>query len=404
MKGRAASRNTIPDEAPARPDARSGIDDFLDKIGEGIARKWKEAASSAELAARTQEPVAVRAAAIRAALASWRHLADIYSAWRHIGMVVEIDSENGGIIFRAADEAHQELRELIAKGEQLQQELEAPLSETIEAEVLRTGKIKRRRGSDDERRLASELIRQCEISTDTPEYLPLWEALLLLIAHTKEERDDLVSDAEATAEHREAWTDNVDHWANEYGVNDARRARVKIVVNNCITEIIGYESKSPGYTGDVMGDETIAFEAVAAARGLSVAELNEAIDNYTAARSELTARENKTRATGAPRLKWDHDRLPDENPATFAWRAYAGEAKAGTLHRGVIAKEDKPLAVKLASWLRSHPMPESIDIPTQPEWNSRRLANLRDDPGSREVIRLLRVEKRRAERARHPIL
>lgn len=102
------------------------------------------------------------------------------------------------------------------------------------------------------------------------------------------------------------------------------------------------------------------------------------------------------------RLKWDKDALPDENPAQFAWRAYQAEAKAGTLHRGVIGREDKPLAVKLASWLRSHDMPEGIDIPTKPEWNSQRLARLRDEPQAREVIRLLRVERDRAEKARHP--
>jgi hypothetical protein len=39
------------------------------------------------------------------------------------------------------------------------------------------------------------------------------------------------------------------------------------------------ESINPPYTGGKMGNATGAFEAVAAARGLSVAELNEAIDN-----------------------------------------------------------------------------------------------------------------------------
>ena len=120
---------------------------------------------------------------------------------------------------------------------------ETRFDETVEEELLRTGETKRRRGTNDERRIASELIRQCEISTDTPEYLPLWEELLLLIAHTKEERRDLVTDAESAAEHREAWADIVDHWANEYSVRDDSRARVKIVVNNFITQIIGYESK-----------------------------------------------------------------------------------------------------------------------------------------------------------------
>ena len=82
------------------------------------------------------------------------------------------------------------------------------------------------------------------------------------------------------------------------------------------------------------------------------------------------------------RLKWDKDALPDENPAQFAWRAYQAEAKAGTLHMGVIRQDDKKngteLAVKLVSWLRSpanrQQLPEGFDIPTKPEWNTRQLA------------------------------
>jgi hypothetical protein len=112
--------------------------------------------------------------------------------------------------------------------------------------------------------------------------------------------------------------------------------------------------------------------------GLSVAELDEAIEAKLAAKA--AARETTARVTATPRLKWDRDRLPDENPATFAWRAYAEEAKAGTLHRGLIGREDKPLAVKLASWLRTHDMPEGIDIPTKPEWNERQLAKLGEPP------------------------
>ncbi len=108
-------------------------------------------------------------------------------------------------------------------------------------------------------------------------------------------------------------------------------------------------------------------------------------------------------SASAARPKWERDRRPDENPAEFAWRAYAAEAQAGTLNRGVIAREDKPLAVKLASWLRSHPMPAGIDIPTLPEWNSRRLERLRDNPGAREVIRLLNVERHRNHKARRSL-
>jgi tetratricopeptide (TPR) repeat protein len=127
------------------------------------------------------------------------------------------------------------------------------------------------------------------------------------------------------------------------------------------------------YTFGSMGDATGDFEAIAAARGLSVAELSEAIDNYTAARSALTARDNTARVTAPPRLKWEPGRQPDENPAQFAWRAYQAEAKAGTLHRGVIYREDRELHRRLNSWLRSNEMPEGIDVPTLPEWNTRQI-------------------------------
>jgi hypothetical protein len=94
-------------------------------------------------------------------------------------------------------------------------------------------------------------------------------------------------------------------------------------------------------------------------------------ENYILDFAANAARETTGRATAAPRLKWERDRLPDETPAHFAARAYQAEAKAESLHRGLIGQEDKPLAVKLASWLRSHPMPEGIDIPTKPEWITR---------------------------------
>jgi hypothetical protein len=66
------------------------------------------------------------------------------------------------------------------------------------------------------------------------------------------------------------------------------------------------------------------------------------------------ARETTSRsATATPLLRWETDRLPDENPAAFAWRAYQPEAQAGTLHRGLISTEDPPLHRKLKNWLRT---------------------------------------------------
>ena len=73
------------------------------------------------------------------------------------------------------------------------------------------------------------------------------------------------------------------------------------------------------------------------------------------------------------RLRWYADRKPGGNPAQFAWRAYAAEAAAGGLHRSIIHGEDEALYWKLVVWLRSHPMPKGIDIPTKPEWYTRQI-------------------------------
>jgi tetratricopeptide (TPR) repeat protein len=84
-------------------------------------------------------------------------------------------------------------------------------------------------------------------------------------------------------------------------------------------------------------------------------------------------RSTTQRATAKPRAKWENRTGADADlsPPEFTAKHYAAEMANGTLHRGVIAQEDKPLAVKLASWLRSKPMPEGIDIPTKPEWITR---------------------------------
>jgi hypothetical protein len=111
-------------------------------------------------------------------------------------------------------------------------------------------------------------------------------------------------------------------------------------------------------------------------------------------------RETTSRATAAPRLKWETDRLPDENPAAFAWRAYEPEAKAGTLHRGIIYSEDRELHRRLNSWLRSHAMPEGIDIPTRPEWNDRQVARGAGLPVVSDEVREYHRARERVARAR----
>ena len=154
-------------------------------------------------------------------------------------------------------------------------------------------------------------------------------------------------------------------------------------------------------------NETV--EDFARRKGLTVAELEAAADHWKATNSEITARETTARATAQPRLKWDTDRQPDESPAHFAWRAYQAEAQAGTLHRGLIGQEDKDLAVKLASWMRSPAHREEaaaagIDIPTLPEWNTRQAEAGKAKPERRpqtESQRVYSALTQRRYRARH---
>jgi hypothetical protein len=107
-----------------------------------------------------------------------------------------------------------------------------------------------------------------------------------------------------------------------------------------------------------------------------------------------------TRSEARPRAKWEARKGADAKltPPAFIAKHYAAEMAAGTLHRAMIAKEDKALVLKLISWLRSHPMPKGVDIPTLPEWNTRQLTKLpalRAAPVTREALRLDAVARMR---------
>ena len=147
------------------------------------------------------------------------------------------------------------------------------------------------------------------------------------------------------------------------------------------------------YNTDIMDAAAKACKPAADFYGLPVNDVRKTLEDLAA----KAMRETMTRAPAEPRLKWETDRKPDEDPAHFAWRAYAAEAAAGKLHRGLIYDEDRTLYWKLHSWLRSHDMPEGLDIPLKRDWNTRQLAKLgqlADDP--HEVMRLGAVARRRA--------
>jgi hypothetical protein len=146
-------------------------------------------------------------------------------------------------------------------------------------------------------------------------------------------------------------------------------------------------------------------------RGLSVGELQEAIEQKLADKGKASSREITGREAAEPhpvRLKWETDRQPDENPAAFAWRAYQTEAAVGKLHQGLIYDENRELYRRLRSWLRSHPMPEDIDIPTKRDWITRQIEAGRAKPASvsrprTEEQRLYEAVARRRQRAHSPV-
>jgi hypothetical protein len=193
-------------------------------------------------------------------------------------------------------------------------------------------------------------------------------------------------------------------------------SQIARVILDCIDKF-EFISKKPGYTGDAPSPEAAALlrlpmgetEIIQAAGALlrkvyPEKAVTKALQDLASAARVTT----KRRAKAKPRLKWGKNNLPDEDPATFAWRAYQAEAKAGTLHRGLIGQEDEALAVKLGNWLRTHKMPEGIDIPTKPEWNTRQLEKLgiaassNDDPAALATLRLYEVARKRRERTAAP--
>jgi hypothetical protein len=144
--------------------------------------------------------------------------------------------------------------------------------------------------------------------------------------------------------------------------------------------------------------------AVVAESGLSAVELQQAIDLWKATQGGITDRSKPERGEASPRLKWGTDNRTDENPAAFAWRAYQAEAKAGTLHMGLIRQDDRrngtELAVKLVSWLRSpanrQQVPEGFDIPTKPEWLKRHERDpIQLPPRTEDMRRYTRASVRR---------
>lgn len=112
-------------------------------------------------------------------------------------------------------------------------------------------------------------------------------------------------------------------------------------------------------------DRAGLIRALAKMDDVPVDELTSLLNHYKATKGETTAHETTDRATAEPRqvrLKWETNRLADEDPATFA-------ARAGYEHRGQIHGEDRGLSLKLSNWLRTHDWPKDVRfVPTKPQW------------------------------------
>lgn len=112
-----------------------------------------------------------------------------------------------------------------------------------------------------------------------------------------------------------------------------------------------------------------------------------------------------------PRSQFDK-RPPDQahlTPVDWVKLCYAAEIASGDLHWGVIRRSDPRLYKELRKWVRKHPLPPDLPIPTLPEWNTKQLNEIgnlstaallslllkKGDPETRRYIRLYEVAKKR---------
>jgi hypothetical protein len=272
-------------------------------------------------------------------------------------------------------------------------------------EMLRGGGVKAELDFSlrpEERGIVDDLARKCGLRPGRREYFRLRGTLAIIVASTRTLCElsiaETVSgefDAAAEAAYVAGfWAKYIDAEAKEdYNLDEDTRHTISSVVFRYVDEIISADYNRK------MAKATEAISLLATTLNIPLErrdDLRRMILNFAGAATEVAT----------PRLKWDTDRLPNENPAVFAWRAYQDEAKAGTLHRGLIYSEDRELHRRLNSWLRSHDMPEGIDIPTLPEWNSRQIeaAKAAGKPlreVASEEARLRKAERYRAEKAAH---
>lgn len=131
-----------------------------------------------------------------------------------------------------------------------------------------------------------------------------------------------------------------------------------------IVELIGNSSYDIG----TMETPAAAIIAVAAAYGLPVNEVRQAIEDLAAKSARHTTRRVKAKRRPA----WDARKGVDLKltPPEFILKYFSNEIATGNFHKGVIYSSDRGLYTKLNNWLQNpaNELPEELDLPTKSEW------------------------------------
>jgi hypothetical protein len=241
----------------------------------------------------------------------------------------------------------------------------------------------------EEQPVLDRLVEECGLRRDGPEYFLLRGILALVVGSTRTLCELSIAET-IGGDHPGAiaaqWVQNIEvHTKDDFGLDEDYRKQIAAVVFRYVDETI-----SAAYSQKMaQADEAIFFLA---------STLNIAVDRREDFRHAILSFVARANTTTKAVLKWERDRLPDETPASFADRA-------GYEHRGEIHDQDRALSVKLSNWLRTHKWPEDVPyIPTKPEWNDRqieKLPQLRDEPATREFLRVDAVARKRRKAFAH---
>ena len=121
---------------------------------------------------------------------------------------------------------------------------------------------------------------------------------------------------------------------------------------------------------DIVADLAAYFAVARKAfeKGVSVAELDEAIDDKLAAKA--AARETTGRAKEPPRSDWIEAHKKGVEVPDFIKQAFAAEIADGSMHKGLFSRY-KNLRRDFYSYQRSNELPGWLKaVPTEKEWNA----------------------------------